>query len=79
TSRAMADAHARFSWEKVAYIVWSIMTNRKPYIEEDRYLTTRKQEKLKQMQNRNHEVDKERVLEKLKSSYNAIKDVKGDG
>jgi transposase len=65
--------------KKVAYIVWSIMTNRRPYIEEDRYLTTRKQEKLKQMQNRNHEVDKERVLEKLKSSYNSIKDVKGDG
>ncbi|MGC8559025.1 MAG: hypothetical protein ACP5NC_08595 [Nitrososphaeria archaeon] len=48
-------------------------------MEEDEYLTMKKQEKLKQMQNRNHEVDKERVLEKLKSSYNAIKDVKGDG
>lgn len=65
--------------KKVAYIVWSILTNRKPYIEEDKYLTVKKQEKLKQMQSKDHEVDRETVLEKLKNSYSTIKGIKADG
>ncbi len=38
----------------------------------------KKQEKHKQMQKKDHEVDKEKVIKRLKSPYSATKNIKAD-
>lgn len=58
---------------KLANIVWGILTGRKPYIEEDKYLTMKKEERLKLIASKNkNPVQKENVIERLKNCSDAL-------
>ena len=54
---------------KLACIVWGILTNRKPYVEEDKYLTMKKEKNIGLMAKGNDRpVDREKVMDRLAKS-----------